>query len=185
MNYPNYDTRKSDAIRALIAISEWIDEAPRNAARDQEALTWSRLAKIQEEAGEVVSEFIAYTGQNPRKPQDDGALVRVFKELLDVAATALAAYEHLNGHQGRAVEDLFDHIIGLKYRALAAPVQDEAFLWNAEQIAAVAAASELPRTPLNVSATNAYDVPTRPTCPMCGSHEGPARTCPHAFHSAL
>lgn len=157
MNYPNYDTLQGDATRALVAISEWIDNAPRNAARDREAATWGRLSKVGEEFGEVIAEWISYTGQNPRKPQSNDALLAVGMELLDVALTALAAYEHLTAHQGLAVEDLFNHIMEVKARALTTPVQDEMHLWNG-QMAAVAAVSELPRTPLNVSATNAYDV---------------------------
>ncbi|MFD2840333.1 MazG-like family protein [Populibacterium corticicola] len=84
----------------LAGISQWIDEG--NAARDPEAATWARLAKITEEAGEVVAAYIGATGQNPRKgvthTMDD-----VEAELLDVAATALTALEHLRGNDGTSL----------------------------------------------------------------------------------
>lgn len=85
----------------IAALSRWIDEG--NTHRDPEAATWARLAKITEEAGEVVAAHIGATGQNPRKgvthsEQD------VQEELLDVALTALAALEHLRGHDERSLE---------------------------------------------------------------------------------
>jgi len=51
--------------RQVAVLSRWIDE--RNQDRDPEAATWARLAKITEEAGEVVPAQIGATGQNPRK----------------------------------------------------------------------------------------------------------------------
>lgn len=88
----------------LADLSGWIDS--HQGGRDPEAITWGRLSKITEEAGEVISAFIGYTGQNPRKgryasDQD------VVAELLDVAVTALGAVEHLTGNQGEAMT-LFD-----------------------------------------------------------------------------
>lgn len=87
----------------LVAISRCIDAG--NAGRDPEAIAWGRLAKLSEETGEVIAAYIGATGQNPRKgvthTTDD-----VLAELLDVAVTALGAYEHLDGHQGRALAAL-------------------------------------------------------------------------------
>jgi NTP pyrophosphatase (non-canonical NTP hydrolase) len=104
----------SDAREALVSLSRWIDDA--NADRPPEALTWSRLAKITEEAGEVVAAYIGATGQNPRKgvthTMDD-----VRRELLDVAVTALAAYEHLTDHEGTALQDLDAMIVATVRRA--------------------------------------------------------------------
>ena len=85
----------------IAALSRWIDDA--NSERDPEAATWSRLAKITEEAGEVVSAYIGVTGQNPRKGVTH-TLSDVEEELLDVAVTALAALEHLRDHDGRSME---------------------------------------------------------------------------------
>lgn len=92
--------RSTDLSPGIGDLSRWIDEG--NRGRDSEAATWARLAKITEEAGEVVAAHIGATGQNPRKgvthtPAD------VEEELLDVALTALAALEHLRGHDERSL----------------------------------------------------------------------------------
>lgn len=100
----------------LARLSRWIDESPENAARDPEAATWGRLSKITEEAGEVITAFIGVTGQNPRKgvyATDDA----VRKELLDVAVTALAAYEHMTGNEGQSVVALNRFLDSLIKRA--------------------------------------------------------------------
>lgn len=80
--------------RGLEVVSRWIDEAPGNAERDPEALTWGRLAKVSEESGEVIAAYIGVTGQNPRKGFSD-TMDHVAEELLDVALTALCAYAHV------------------------------------------------------------------------------------------
>lgn len=102
------------AAARLIALSTWLDAS--NAHRDPEAVTWGRLAKLTEEAGEVVSAYIGFVGQNPRKgvthDRDD-----VLSELLDVAVTALGAYEHLSGHHGRSLPDLLTKIGAVVTRA--------------------------------------------------------------------
>jgi len=90
----------TDLAHGIADLSRWIDAG--NQHRDPEAATWARLAKITEEAGEVVAAHIGATGQNPRKgvthsPAD------VEEELLDVAVTALAALEHLRGHDERSI----------------------------------------------------------------------------------
>lgn len=105
---------RSHPERALVALSEWIDAG--NAHRDPEAVTWGRLAKITEEAGEVIAAYIGATGQNPRKGQTCD-LRDVREELLDVAVTALGAYEHLAGHDGSALDDLTDKILRVADRA--------------------------------------------------------------------
>lgn len=97
----------TDLSRGIAALSTWIDEG--NRGRDPEAATWARLAKVTEEAGEVVAAHIGATGQNPRK----GITHRtedVQEELLDVALTALAALEHLRGHDHRSIELLEDKL---------------------------------------------------------------------------
>lgn len=97
----------TDLSRGIAALSTWIDEGNRD--RNPEAATWARLAKITEEAGEVVAAQIGATGQNPRKgvthSEED-----VQEELLDVALTALAALEHLRGHDERSIELLADKL---------------------------------------------------------------------------
>jgi hypothetical protein len=98
----------------LAKLSQWIDDA--NKHRDSEAITWGRLAKVSEEAGEVIAAWIGVTSQNPRKgvthTRDD-----VLKELLDTAVTALAAYEHMTGNHGESIQALFSHILFLHKRA--------------------------------------------------------------------
>ena len=91
----------SQISQGIASLSSWIDQA--NAGRDPEALAWSRLAKITEEAGEVVAAYIGATGQNPRKGVTH-SVEDVEGELLDVAITALAALEHLRGNPGNSVE---------------------------------------------------------------------------------
>lgn len=99
---------------ALVELSEWIDAG--NSHRDPEAITWGRISKIMEEAGEAVAAYIGATGQNPRKgvthTTDD-----VIEELLDVALTALGAVEHMRGHDGEALYLLNDKIMRVAVRA--------------------------------------------------------------------
>ena len=94
----------------LAIVSEWIDQAPANAARDPEAQTWGRLSKVAEECGEVISAFIGATGQNPRKGVCDSD-EHVVEELLDVALTALAAWEHMTGNNGGSGKALAAHTL--------------------------------------------------------------------------
>jgi NTP pyrophosphatase (non-canonical NTP hydrolase) len=109
----------SDATaQALVALSQWIDAG--NAHRDPEAVTWGRLAKLTEEAGEVIAAYIGATGQNPRKGVTH-TLADVGDELLDVAITALGAYEHLTAHDGQALSRLAEKIMAVATRAGVAP----------------------------------------------------------------
>lgn len=98
----------------LVALSRWID-AP-NAHRDPEAQAWSRIAKVGEEHGEVIAAYIGAIGQNPRKGVTH-TLEDVVDELLDVALTALAAVEHLRGHDGTALSLLEDKLARVARRA--------------------------------------------------------------------
>lgn len=106
--------RIESAAASLVALSEWIDAG--NAQRDAEAVTWGRLSKITEEAGEVIGAYIGYTGQNPRKGVTH-MRGDVIAELLDVAVTALGAVEHLSAHQGLALYVLLDKIEAVAERA--------------------------------------------------------------------
>ncbi len=107
----------NEASGQLAGLSAWIDEA--NAARDPEALGWHRVAKTAEEAGEAISEWLLFTGGNPRKPAsaDDS---KVIEELLDTAVAALGAVEHLRGNTGVAISYLFDKIGRVHGRAMSA-----------------------------------------------------------------
>lgn len=100
----------------LADLSQWIDDANLAAGRNPEALTWGRLAKLQEEAGEVVAAFIGVTGQNPRKGITH-TMDNVQDEVLDVIITGLAALEHLTGNRGDALQMLFERVEYIKARA--------------------------------------------------------------------
>lgn len=104
----------SEISEYISALSRWIDEG--NSARPSEAQTWARLAKITEEAGEVVAAYIGATGQNPRKGVTH-TMHDVEEELLDVAITALAALEHVRGHDRRAIELMTDKVRRTMQRA--------------------------------------------------------------------
>lgn len=116
-------TQANTAVERLVALSEWIDAG--NAHRDPEAVSWGRIAKLTEEAGEVISAFIGATGQNPRKGVTN-SMDEVLDELLDVAVTALGAYEHLDGHQGRSLDALERKVAAVADRAARAVEADTA-----------------------------------------------------------
>lgn len=99
---------------ALVALSRWVDAS--NAHRDPEANTWARIAKVAEEAGEAITAYTGAIGHNPRKGVTCGTDA-VLTELLDVAVAALAAYEHLDGHTGRALDALDRKIEAVATRA--------------------------------------------------------------------
>ena len=111
---PDTPAPSAEDREALVALSEWIDAG--NAHRDPEAVTWGRLAKITEEAGEVIAAYIGATGQNPRKGVTHDT-ADVVAELLDVAVTALGAVEHLRGHDGAALDLLAAKIVTVAERA--------------------------------------------------------------------
>jgi len=98
----------------IASISSWVDQA--NAGRDPEALTWHRVSKTAEEAGEAISEWLLLTGGNPRKPAapDDS---KVVEELLDTALAALGAVEHFRGNEGRSLDLLADKVERVWIRA--------------------------------------------------------------------
>ncbi|MFJ2864255.1 MazG-like family protein [Kitasatospora sp. NPDC087314] len=103
----------------LHALSTWIDASPANRRRNAEALLWSRIAKVGEEAGEAVAALIGATGANPRKGTV-GDLADVERELLDVATAALLAVDHLctrAGQPGIAMDRLDQHIRTVAERA--------------------------------------------------------------------
>ena len=111
---PHCAHHQTPTVAALVALSQWIDAG--NAFRDAEAVTWGRLAKLTEESGEVIAAFIGATGQNPRKGITH-SIADVGAELLDVAVTALGAYEHLTYHQGLALPALEQKILAVAERA--------------------------------------------------------------------
>jgi outer membrane murein-binding lipoprotein Lpp len=124
MNYPSYERNAVNAGRFdLLAstvqnLSAWIDEA-QPPDRDPEALMWHRVMKASEEAGEVTNAMIALVGGNPRKvsSRPHHELVSdLRKELLDVAVSAMAAVEHIDGNIGTSMLALTAHVRGLADR---------------------------------------------------------------------
>lgn len=103
----------ADSDAAVHALSEWIDGELSD--RDAEAVTLHRIFKLQEEAGEVASATIGALGANPRKGVTNDT-EKIKDELLDVAVTALGAYDHLDG-EGRAVSELLEKIRAVAVRA--------------------------------------------------------------------
>lgn len=101
----------------LALISQSVDNFEANRRRDPEAQTWGRIAKVMEELGEVAQAYIGVIGQNPRKgishSWDD-----VEHELLDVALTALTAYEHVSGNCGQSIDALGQHVKFVMNRAV-------------------------------------------------------------------
>ena len=96
-----------NASLSLMLLSQWVDDHNRH--RDPEAILWGRVAKVGEEAGEVMTELAGVTGQNPRKGVYS-TKAKLREELLDLAVTALGAVEHLDGHQADAIPDMLDKI---------------------------------------------------------------------------
>jgi NTP pyrophosphatase (non-canonical NTP hydrolase) len=123
-----------DPAQLLAALNRWIDSAPANADRPREVVSVERIAKLQEEVGELARELmpfqlqisassgqamealLAFTGGNPRKGRT-GDLLAVRHELLDVALTALCAVEHLDGGGGTAWDALVGHMAAVAARA--------------------------------------------------------------------
>lgn len=74
---------------------EWLDSdlspyyAHSATANDQR-----RIIKIANEFGEVLEAFATWTGENPRKPQDDAGYSHMLDELADVVVTATLAIQH-------------------------------------------------------------------------------------------
>jgi hypothetical protein len=109
-----------EQIDALVqAVSAWIDSTPCNRARDREALLWSRVGKVCEEAGETTAALIGATAANPRKGES-ATMADVERELLDVAMTALCAVAHIRqaaGEPADVTDLLARHVHEVAHRA--------------------------------------------------------------------
>lgn len=77
------------------------------------AQDWARVCKVVEEAGEAVDALIGYTNQNPRKGMY-GAREDMYKELCDVALTAIFALQHFTQNAAVTNRLLTEHLCGLK-----------------------------------------------------------------------
>lgn len=91
--------------------NRWLDGEIPNSYRVQSlAQDWQRIAKLTEEAGEVVLAFMNMTGANPRKGII-GSVDEVTDELADVATTAVLAIQHFTGDWSKTEEILWNKII--------------------------------------------------------------------------
>lgn len=80
--------------QAVIDFDDWLDsKVSRQYLGQPLAQDWARVAKIQEEAGEVIAALIGYTGQNPRKGFTHDQY-HILQELADTALTAIYAIQH-------------------------------------------------------------------------------------------
>lgn len=98
-----------DLSAELVALSKLVDHSPANRDRDPEALSWHRVTKASEEAGEATRKWLGVVGGNPRKgvyaTVDD-----VAEELVDTAISALSAVEHLYGNVGVSMKMMADRL---------------------------------------------------------------------------
>lgn len=99
---------------SLSRLSGWIDGSY-PATLDTEVHLRRRIDKLMEEVGEVGQALGGMTGENPRKGFTHSR-EHVMKELLDVAVTALGAWEHMDENQGRSEAALEVHLDGLLTR---------------------------------------------------------------------
>lgn len=106
----------SGAELALVEFSEYIDNR-----QPDEGLTTIRLAKIAEQAGEMLGAHIRHQGRNILKEDHTVTEDDVAARVLSVAFCALAAYEHLTDHAGRSMSDLITLIGDMHAKTVAEP----------------------------------------------------------------
>lgn len=94
---------------SLATISRWIDNSPANLQRTPDEAMLLRAIKAFEEAGEMASNIIGMTGQNPRKGVTSTA-EEVIDEAVDTALTFLAFVEHMTGNVGASLPILLAKI---------------------------------------------------------------------------
>lgn len=96
----------TDDIGTKIAeLSEWIDGSYPESLIGTELHVRRRVDKLMEESGEVGQAVGGWFGENPRKGVTH-TRADVLAELLDVAVTALGAYESLTGNAGSSIPAL-------------------------------------------------------------------------------
>jgi len=107
----SFPIREEDTIdwKVIATVDHWLDENVDNKYKTQPlAQDWARIAKVIEELGEVIRALIAYTGQNPRKPIDHVADMKMLEELCDTALTSILALQHFTKDTGTVREMLRD-----------------------------------------------------------------------------
>lgn len=81
--------------RLIADLDEWIDSNTSPAFKENPTLAlFGRVAKIQEETGEVMEALLGFTGENPRKGFSH-TMLDLSGEIADVAITALCALQHI------------------------------------------------------------------------------------------
>lgn len=110
----------SEVGKAVTEVNDWLDgDVPEwytDAAESGElAQHWARIAKIQEEAGEVIEAFMGLTGNNPRKGKTDN-YEEFLGEIADVAATGVLAIQHFTNDWNETERILWDKLISLRER---------------------------------------------------------------------
>lgn len=102
----------------LAKVDTWLDEYVSEEYKSQPlAQDWARVSKVQEELGEAINELILLTGQNPRKPRNDDAVL-LLGELADTALTAILAILHFTKSDARTGEILITRTRRIAQRAM-------------------------------------------------------------------
>lgn len=109
------DSETTSTGEKIAILSRWIDASYPDHL-DAELVVRRRVGKIGNEFGEVLQALEGATGENPRKGVFDD-YEHVGQELLDVAITALGAWEHLTGNTGDSVNALGYKIESILERA--------------------------------------------------------------------
>jgi hypothetical protein len=109
-----------DLFQAMLSeIDTWLDDGVGLAYEMQPlAQHWARVAKVNEELGEAIEKLIAWTGQNPRKPQRDVAHFEMLGELADVALTAVLAIQHFTKDSPKTVGIVRNRLRSIHMRML-------------------------------------------------------------------
>lgn len=106
-----------DISEGIQEVDNWLDsELPDEYKENELAQDWARIAKLVEEAGEVVNAFILMTKQNPRKVDYHADIEDVIKELCDCAFTAILAIQHFTKDTGETERFLWDRLVSLRER---------------------------------------------------------------------
>lgn len=103
--------------QSIQKITEWLDISNRgNDDLMPGEDDFARIAKMGEEAGEAISAYIGYIGQNPRKGRTK-TLREVLDEAADVVVTGLCAIQHFTENTNETREIVEEKIKFIMERA--------------------------------------------------------------------
>lgn len=159
-----------DVFGDIAAITRWLDRS--NANMDPNLDESMRIMKIGEEFGEVVTAYVGYTGQNPRKGRTHER-ADVLAELADVAITALCAMYRFTQDA-----DVTRAVLASKVAA----IMDRSNIRNSgpQPVLYPQEAQSGPQ-----SAVNTNGVPITPVrAPLAVAHTVGACACPTGWHPA-